>query len=53
MSAGSVHQPRRECYPTAAQYRRALARWLQGLRYQEEILRAVRRIRRACGPCEP
>ena len=50
---GIVFAPRRASYPTAALYRRALARWLYGFQYQEAIQRHVRRIRRACGPCEP
>jgi len=50
---GIVGEPGRADFPAAAQYRRALAAWLAGGRYQQGILREVRRRRRACGPCEP
>ena len=54
MSApGIVREPRRGDFPTAAQYRRALAAWLAGWRYQQNIFRELRRRRRACGHCEP
>ena len=52
MSAGIVHEPQRADFPTAAQYRHARAEWFAGWRWQQAILRALRRLRGACGPCE-
>lgn len=51
-SNGIVSEPRRAAFPTAAAYRRAVVRWMEGLAYEESLRQRLRWIRRNCGPSE-